>query len=91
MASRTEERLRDLLRDYLHDREEALQSRVHSSYTSILLWGILIGIILSYTSLVPLCIGVVVGYSLAKNDNWFLPLKHSVFVRNMMVVLGYNY
>ena len=59
--------LKDWLREYLDEKEQAMHSRILSNSMGILTLGILIGVILSYTALVPLLIGMVIGYACAKN------------------------
>jgi hypothetical protein len=57
-----EERLKELLNEHLLTKEHDFQAR----YASVFLWGVLVGVIASYTSLFPLCAGVFLGYAIAK-------------------------
>jgi len=55
-------KVQELLRDYFATKEATLHAQVLNNYTGILLCGVGLGVVLSYTSLVPLGVGFALGF-----------------------------
>ena len=64
MTTKTEERVKVLFNEKF---EESVQKINENTYTFVL-WGILIGIVVSNTNLLGLSAGFIFGYALAKKD-----------------------
>lgn len=64
MPPSVEDRLRTHMNEYVAQREERLNSEIASNVTSIFVWGVLCGAVLSYASLIPLLIGFAIGISI---------------------------
>lgn len=59
--------MKDWLRDYLDQKEQAMHSRILSSSTNLVIIGVLLGVAVANTSIVPLTTGFALGYAAAKN------------------------
>lgn len=70
--------IKTFLYEYMEEREKAMNQRMLSNSMGVLLIGVLIGIILSYTALVPLTIGLIIGYSLSSNYPSLLNVQNAV-------------
>lgn len=72
MSTKVKElQMREWLRDYFEEKENGMRNRIGSHYGGLLILGALLGIIISYTSLVPFLIGGLVGHLLSTSK--FLP------------------
>lgn len=74
--------LKDWLRDYLDEREAAIQNKVLSNTTGLIFLGVMIGVILSYTALIPLMIGFILGYLFANNK--YLDSQAVVYLQTLL-------
>lgn len=68
MATKTEERLKILLKEYIEEKEYKLENELINRLIGIFLWGFILGCLFTYTSLMPLSIGMILGFSLAKKN-----------------------
>jgi hypothetical protein len=66
--SKTEHKLKDIVKEYLSEKEEKLMNDINNRYLGIFMWGICMGTLISYTNLLSLSIGLFIGYSIAKKD-----------------------
>ena len=64
MATKTEERLKNLFDERLDNTMQKISENVYS----IFLWGVVTGIVLSYTNMLSLTAGVALGYVVAKKE-----------------------
>lgn len=67
MATRTEERLKSLFDERMNITLQKISEHTHS----IFIWGVVVGIVVSYTNLLSLAAGFSLGYIAAKKE---LPL-----------------
>jgi hypothetical protein len=68
MTSKTDLRLREIMNEYINERQELLEKRIIEKSMGIFITGSVIGILLAYTSITPLLIGITVGYTIAKRN-----------------------
>jgi hypothetical protein len=66
--SKTEERLKILLDEYLDVRQQKQQREVMDHVYSIFCWGIVFGTLISYMSLFPILFGLFLGYIMSKKQ-----------------------
>lgn len=66
--SKTEERLKLLLDEYLDVRQQKQQREVLDHVYSIFWWGVIFGTLISYMSIIPLLFGVFLGYVSSKKE-----------------------
>ena len=59
----------DFLRDYFKEKEELLAARLEASWMNVFLAGMMVGILISYTSLVGVSSGFVVGVVVARRTS----------------------
>lgn len=65
--ARSENKMREILDAYLTSQKE-IEHNQTERLVGVFLWGAMCGAILSYTSLLPLAIGGIFGYTLAKRN-----------------------
>lgn len=88
VGSKSEERIKELLKEYLYERRENLDRDISNATSGIFLWGFLCGIVVAYTSLWPFIIGVTVGYYATRRD---LPIIDKIYgIGNKTIVNGYQ-
>lgn len=68
MATKTEERMKQLLDEYLEMKQEKQQKQVMEHIYSIFCWGIVFGTLVSYMSVMPLIFGAFLGYVMSKKQ-----------------------
>ena len=66
--SKTECKLKDIIKEYLTEKEDKLINDINNRYIGIFMWGISIGTLISYTNTLSLFVGISIGYSIAKKD-----------------------
>ena len=75
MSTKTEERLKLMLEEYLELKQLKQNQEVMSHVYSIFIWGIVFGTLISYMSIMPLLFGGMLGYIMSKKqffivDTW---------------------
>ena len=88
LGSKSEERVKELLSEWLEDRRKILDDRMTSATTGIFIWGFLSGVVIAYTNLWPFLIGILFGYSISKREWPPIDRLYSLGERSMAV--GYN-
>jgi uncharacterized membrane protein YgcG len=71
MATKTEERLKLMLDEYLETKQAKQHKQVMDHFYSIFWWGIVFGTMMSYMSFMPIFFGAILGYVLAKKQ-WMI-------------------
>jgi len=71
MATKTEERLKLLLDEYLENKQKVQQKQVNEHVYSIFWWGVIFGTFFSYLNIIPILFGLVIGYIMAKKQ-WMI-------------------
>lgn len=66
--SKTECKLKDIIKEYLSEKEDKLMNDINNRYIGIFMWGIWVGTLISYTNTISLFVGLSIGYSIAKKD-----------------------
>ena len=79
MANKTEEKLKNIFDDRLDATIHKITERVHS----IFLWGVLVGVILSYTNFLSLTAGFSVGYVIARKE---IPLVEYAIMKMFFIL-----
>lgn len=79
MATKTEERLKQIIKEYLDEKQQEISSNI----STIFLWGILTGIILSYTNLLSIIAGMSIGYIIAKKE---IPFIDYAIIRTVAIL-----
>ena len=69
LGTKSEERIKVLLKEYIDERRQTIDNQVTTTTTGIFLWGFLSGIVVAYTGVWPFLIGTTVGYCTAKRDH----------------------
>lgn len=83
MATKTEERMKQMFREYLTERNNDIYKNTIEHSTAIFLWGVLIGVTLAYTYLAPLFIGTLIGFSVAKKD---IPIVNYLITKALRMI-----
>jgi len=71
MATKTEERLKTLLDEYLEIKQMKQEKVVMEHVYSIFWWGVIFGTLISYMSILPIFFGGVLGYIISKKQ-WMI-------------------
>jgi hypothetical protein len=71
MSTKTEERIKQLLEDYLESKQKIHKKEISDHIYSIFLWGVIFGTLISYMSVMPLFFGGMMGYILSKKQ-WLI-------------------
>jgi hypothetical protein len=89
MSTKTEERLKVLLEEYLEIKQVKQQKQVMEHVYSIFWWGILFGTFISYMSMMPIIFGSMIGYVMAKKE-WMVM---DMWMSNWLpwIEIGQNY
>jgi hypothetical protein len=66
MATKTEERLKLMLEEYLEVKHQKQSKEIMEHIYSIFVWGVIFGTLISYMSMMPIIFGTVLGYVLSK-------------------------
>ena len=82
MSTKTEERLKSTIKEYLDEKQVEISSHV----ATIFLWGFVSGMLFAYSSLASVTIGLAAGYALAKKD---IPLLDFAIIK-FSTYLDYN-
>lgn len=69
LGPKSEERIKDLLKEYIDERRQMMDSQIADATSGIFLWGMLCGVIAAYTGVWPFLIGASVGYCAAKKNH----------------------
>ena len=69
LGTKSEERIKDLLKEYIDERRQTVDDQVATNTAGIFLWGFLCGVVVAYTGFWPFLIGVIVGHYSAKKNN----------------------
>lgn len=85
MATKTEARMKETLKEYLGEQQEKMQKELLSNANSVFALGFLVGLIFTYSSLTPLIIGLASGYCIAKKE---IPLIDAVVLKITMWISG---
>ena len=95
MSSKTEERLKSIIKEYLDERQDSLEKVLIEKTMGIFLVGTVAGILLAYTSIAPLTIGLIVGYTIAKRNvpiiDHYLLSHLSLFMKKSREMISTNY
>ncbi len=75
MTTKTEERMKQMLEEYLELKQMKQNQEVMSHIYSIFLWGVVFGTLISYMSFMPVLFGCMLGYVISKKqflimDRW---------------------
>lgn len=88
LGSRSEERIKQLLDEYITRRNAELDAKVTDMTIGIFVWGFMAGVITAYSGMWPFLFGSVVGYYLAKKDWGYLD---NIYLRlNNVISSGYQ-
>ncbi len=68
MTAAKVENLKAVLREYLDEKTHAQTTALAANALSIWLWGFMCGYVFSYTSLVPVLIGLIAGFGIARKN-----------------------
>jgi len=68
MATKTEQRLKEIIKEYLDETFERKQKEVVKSVSSIFIWGFIFGYVAACSNIFMILIGIVAGYTLAKKE-----------------------
>jgi hypothetical protein len=71
MTTKTEERLKQMLEEYLELKQMKQNQEVMSHIYSIFLWGVIFGTLICYMSIMPLLFGCMLGYVMSKKQ-WIM-------------------
>jgi len=71
MTTKTEERLKMMLDEYLDSKQQKQQKEVMEHIYSIFCWGVVFGVLLSYMSIFPLLFGTIIGYVMSQK-RWLM-------------------
>ena len=71
MSTKTEERMKQLLEEYLDIRHQKQSKEITEQIYSIFLWGVIFGTMFSYMSFMPVLFGMTLGYIFSKKQ-WIL-------------------
>ena len=88
LGSKSEERVKELLKEYIDERRQIIDNQVTSATTGIFLWGFLTGIVVAYTGMWPFLIGTVVGYCAAKKE--YPVINNAYNVGTDAITIGYR-
>ncbi len=68
MITKVELRMKELLREYLDDKEHKLRENINDSALGIFVWGFIMGALFSYTSLLPFVLGTAFGIAALRKN-----------------------
>jgi hypothetical protein len=71
MSTKSEERMKQMLEEYLELKQQKQSKEISDHIYSIFLWGVLFGTIFSYMSFMPVLFGTMFGYVMSKKQ-WIL-------------------
>lgn len=80
MATKTEDRIKNLLTDFYDKKEKQIENLIIDRSLGIFFWGFIIGALFSYVSLLPLTIGLIFGITITKKN----PLMLNTFLDKMI-------
>lgn len=83
MTTKTEEKIKLLLKEFLLEKEKNVDSIIIKRSLSLIMWGFLIGALISYLSLLPFFLGLIIGIFLYKNN----PFMINVFIDKFLDVV----
>ena len=66
--TKMEETLKNVITEYMEEKNTRLLSDIANRYVGIFIFGTMCGALLAYSNLLPITIGIAVGYSLAKKE-----------------------
>jgi hypothetical protein len=72
MATKTEERMKIMLEEYLEIKHQKQTREIMDHIYSIFVWGVIFGTLISYMSMMPIIFGTVLGYVLSKKQWLFI-------------------
>ena len=62
MATKTEDRMKTVVKEYMDEKKRDLEDYV----LGVFIWGLGFGVILTYMSILPLIIGIIIGIFIGK-------------------------
>lgn len=68
LGTKSEERIKELLKEYVDERRQLVDSQIANATSGVFLWGLLCGVLAAYTGVWPFLIGATVGYCTAKKN-----------------------
>jgi len=83
MATKTEERLKLLLEEYLDSKQQKQEREIADHIYGIFLWGMIFGVLISYMSIFPIGLGIVIGYGLSQK-RWLVLEKWRIWMEDMI-------
>lgn len=89
MPPSVEDRLRTHMNEYIVQREERLNSEISNNVTSIFVWGVLCGAVLSYVSLIPMLVGFAIGISIGYGHSE--TVERLIQYSSLLIIRGREY
>lgn len=86
--SKTEERIKEILREYYEEKQSQLNIEINNSTMSIYIWGVLTGVTLASSGIWSLFAGMTLGYIISKNTGLLMDNLNNWTNKN--IILGYN-
>lgn len=72
MSTKTEEKLKALLKEFLDQKEKSVDAIIMDRTLGILFWGIIIGSLFTYLALFPFFIGFIIGAITVKKNPFMI-------------------
>ena len=66
--TKTEESLKNIITEYMEEKNARLLSDIDNRYLGIFAFGVMSGALLAYSNLLPIIIGILTGYAIAKKE-----------------------
>ena len=75
--SKTEERIKEILKDYYEEKQRHINDEINSSTLGIYIWGVLSGVVLASTGVWSLFAGMTLGYYMSKQNGLIMDKLNS--------------
>lgn len=93
MATKTEERIKGILKEFYDEKQQQIDQKMISISAGVFIWGFCAGVVFSYSSLLAVTIGFMIGFMVSKKNipifNYFL-LKGIGYIEEGKKIIFYQ-